>query len=164
MLLNLKVSEPIVNFKETITLKTMQRTRTKEKRKDSGLEKVEKVEKGEKQDIYLEKILNLKKESGLEKGMGVEQTPNKKCEIRVRAVGLDYSITQWLISQQPIIKKIVMTLNEPLTLPKKAIRFINEFNNLLVEHNTPKKLINLINGYLCSFAPKRTGPNLLINK
>ncbi len=42
--------------------------------------------------------------------------------------------------------------------------FISEFNKILEENNVDKKLIDLINKHLVSFGPRKSGPNLLINK
>ena len=55
--------------------------------------------------MYIEKILftkfymNKKKaleETGFEKQCSKDKTANQKCSIKVRALGLDYTLTKWL--------------------------------------------------------------------
>lgn len=174
-----KVSEHIVNFRETVLLRYLKPEKPvkapsskhpiapepktillnpmyalPEPEEDK---KVEEEEKTVKATLYLEKIRHLKDTK--QKGLAFDVTPNGRCRIYVRAIGLDFGVTKWLESRRTLLKKLAA---KQLHMGQIA-EFVKQFREELIAHSTPKKIINLIMHYLLSFGPKRCGPNLVIS-
>jgi hypothetical protein len=45
----------------------------------------------------------------------------------------------------------------------KGMKFFDEFEGLMVEHEVSNKIIRVVKNHLVCFGPKRCGPNLLMN-
>ncbi len=185
------VSEPIVNFRETIMLRYLKPDKVKSEKakqkaesmshsagKEKGRDRDEKkaiqalqeihapeAKKADEEDkkanekltLYIEKMRHLKDTK--QKGLAVDTTPNGRCRIYIRAVGLDFEVTKWFESNHSTMKKIAAK-----QLPEAEVKeFVRKFREVLEAHSTPKKVVNLILGYLASFGPKKSGPNLIIS-
>jgi len=161
-----KVSEPLVNFRETILLRYMKPEKALAKvhsaNQEENGEKLKPKEEEDKKtpekiDIYLDKLMHLKDLK--QNGLAIDITPNGRCKMHIRAIGLDFEVTKWMETKRSLVKKIAAKQVDPDQLEQ----FVKEFKAVLQSHSTPKKIINLILGYLVSFGPKRNGPNMVIS-
>ncbi len=180
-----KVSEHIVNFRETILLRYLkpekpvakplkdaapapepkvfsinpvqiiEPEKSKEEPKKEEEEKKGTTDKST--TLYMEKIRHLKDTK--QKGLAFDITPNGRCRLYIRAFGLDFAVTKWLESRRNLLKKIAARQLDPAQLSE----FVKQFKAELESHSTPRKIINLILYYLLAFGPKKYGPNLLIS-
>ena len=192
--IKISVSEPIINIKETIVLRTLIGSKYKSSAQNkisehitnpANIQQIDNINRTE--DIYLEHIKELSHTQGqadskstkLGYAEGTAHIGTYTYDIRltVRAVGLHYNITKFLMTKHKLItllnKLHLRNYLDPknnnksnasrnLRSIKKARNFVKEFHNLLIEYNTPKKLINMIIGYTLVFGPKRVGPNILV--
>ena len=183
-----RVSEHIVNFRETILLRQLKTEKPASmvgKYKDLPLVPEPKVisihpvqvlpepEKDKKDEeekkspadskagatstLYLEKIRHLK--DNKQRGLAFDVTPNGRCRLFIRAIGLDFNVTKWLEGRRNILKKIAARQMDATQLAE----FSRQLKDELEAHSTPRKIINLILSYLLSFGPKKYGPNLVIS-
>ena len=176
-----KVSEHIVNFRETILLRYMKPEKVAAKSKEpqpafepkvmslsSSQMTFEEPKKEEEEKkaaatadkpsaLYLDKVRHLK--DNKQKGLAFDITPNGRCRLFVRAIGVDFAVTKWLETHRNVLKKIATRQMEPGQLAE----FVKQFKAELEAHLTPRKIINLILYYLLSFGPKKYGPNMVIS-
>jgi ribosome assembly protein 1 len=141
-----KISEPIIPFMETITNKALrtkvrakaregddQRDESSEEEEPETLEMFLKAEEERLQqllikdvrkekvtDMYLDKILKLKQgqDDDFEKGCSQDLTANQRCKIKIRAVGMDFSVAKWLQEQQSSINtmyQVAQGISDQLT-------------------------------------------------
>eukprot|EP01022_Parablepharisma_sp_SALTPOND_P021377 TRINITY_DN41897_c9_g1_i1.p1 TRINITY_DN41897_c9_g1~~TRINITY_DN41897_c9_g1_i1.p1 ORF type:complete len:1052 (-),score=124.97 TRINITY_DN41897_c9_g1_i1:19009-22164(-) len=172
-----KVSEHIVNFRETILLRYLKPEKPAKTNGEKELPpepkailihpvqiftEMEKKEEEKKivdktSTLYLEKIRYLKVTK--QKGLAFDITPNGRCRIFIRAIGLDFGVTKWLENKRNVLKQIAA---QKLTA-EQLKEFVKQFKGTLEAHSTPRKIINLILNYLLSFGPKKYGPNMVIS-
>ena len=228
----IRISEPLVSFKETIMSTDMTEDKVKINASGTGSDKtktfdkliIDKVEKKEKKDntaqIEEETLMNImieeevatyKIESEAERlkkakkkltdakpkekdiipkslivrNMGKVQlktgkinttnvkkksnvyeayTPNQKILIKIRAVGLNFAVAEWLEKKINKIRRLFGDYGKKEHFPEAVEEFKNELNQKLKENEVDPVLIELIISNLVCFGPRRCGPNLLINK
>lgn len=99
------------------------------------------VKKEQTTDMYIEKLCQIKLfrgdpyANGQKPNCATDTTANQKCSITVKAVGLDYDIAKWLISQKKVIGQaydIIRKIDMGQELDNKqmidnAVNFVNEF-------------------------------------
>mmetsp|Transcript_39574 Transcript_39574/g.60490 ORF Transcript_39574/g.60490 Transcript_39574/m.60490 type:complete len:123 (+) Transcript_39574:2242-2610(+) len=106
----------------------------------------------------------------MQKGWATDYISNKTCKIKVRAVGLDYKICNWLEKNARGLKDCVdlvlaqTTEKLPPARVDNAKQFVFNFFDCLHEHKTSRKIIQLIKDYASCLGPRRMGSNILINK
>jgi len=172
-----KISDHIVNFRETILLQDLKQKRPKnqpekkeevvQESKPIPIHPIHAIMEPEKEEekkvtdrtttLYLEKLRHLKNEN--QRGLAFDKTQNGRCRLFIRAIGLDFEVTKWLENKLDVLKKI--TAQE--ISPEELASFVNSFKTELEARSTPRKIINLILSYLLSFGPKKHGLNLIIS-
>lgn len=111
-------------------------------------------------DMYIEKILFTKfyrnkqkalDEIGFEKQCAKEKTANQRCLLKVRALGLDYSLTKWLEKQSKVIaicNTVAQSAYDGFELKiedvETAWRFFQDLKGQLDTYKTNKRLRRMI--------------------
>lgn len=89
-------------------------------------------------------------------------TANKKFQLTVRAVGLNFEFAQFLEKNSNLMRKLFYDLENKNNHPEERMEFLKEMTEKMKEFGIDEKFIEIIKGSLISFGPKRYGPNILL--
>ncbi len=90
-------------------------------------------------DMYIEKILFTKfyrnkqkalDEIGYEKQCSKDRTANQRCQIKVRAIGLDFNVTKWLEQQTKILQicnRVVQNASDQIVPKIEEVTIAHKF-------------------------------------